>query len=93
MVAAVMAQAGEHPSRTLAEQDDEREATRRERALDERPKAARSNLRFQDRRGADLEARSAEPDIPKVGRVRFRWTKDLPVGKRANANDRITGAR
>ncbi|GLX18069.1 hypothetical protein Slala02_22330 [Streptomyces lavendulae subsp. lavendulae] len=31
--------------------------------------------------------------IPKVGRVRFRWTKDLPVGKRANAQNRITGAR
>jgi putative transposase len=31
--------------------------------------------------------------IPKVGRVRFRWTKDLPVGKRGNAENRITGAR
>ncbi|MBT2489793.1 transposase [Streptomyces sp. ISL-96] len=32
-------------------------------------------------------------NIPKVGRVRFRWTKDLPVGKHANADNRITGAR
>ncbi|MBT2401464.1 RNA-guided endonuclease TnpB family protein [Streptomyces sp. ISL-100] len=32
-------------------------------------------------------------NIPKVGRVRFRWTMDLPVGKRANAENRITGAR
>ncbi|MEV0489303.1 RNA-guided endonuclease InsQ/TnpB family protein [Streptomyces atratus] len=32
-------------------------------------------------------------NIPKVGRVRFRWTKDLPVGKRADQNNRITGAR
>lgn len=32
-------------------------------------------------------------NIPKVGRVRFRWTKDLPVGKRANQDNRITGAR
>jgi hypothetical protein len=33
------------------------------RTLDERLKAARSNLRFQDRRVADLEARLAEsPD-------------------------------
>ncbi|MBV6701908.1 transposase [Kitasatospora aureofaciens] len=32
-------------------------------------------------------------NIPKVGRVRFRWTKDLPIGKRANADNRITGAR
>nr|WP_281404189.1 transposase [Kitasatospora kifunensis] len=31
--------------------------------------------------------------IPKVGRVRFRWTQDLPVGKRADADNRITGAR
>ncbi|MDN3021618.1 transposase [Streptomyces sp. S.PB5] len=32
-------------------------------------------------------------NLPKVGRVRFRWTKDLPVGKRANKENRITGAR
>ncbi|MFI9211662.1 RNA-guided endonuclease InsQ/TnpB family protein [Streptomyces sp. NPDC053253] len=32
-------------------------------------------------------------NIPKVGRVRFRWTEDLPVGKRANPENRITGAR
>ncbi|MFC9507097.1 RNA-guided endonuclease InsQ/TnpB family protein [Streptomyces sp. NPDC057002] len=32
-------------------------------------------------------------NIPKIGRVRFRWTKDLPVGKRANKDNRITGAR
>ncbi|MDX3638363.1 transposase [Streptomyces sp. MB09-02B] len=32
-------------------------------------------------------------NLPKVGRVRFRWTKDLPVGKRADAGNRITGAR
>ncbi|MCP3820983.1 transposase [Streptomyces sp. A3M-1-3] len=32
-------------------------------------------------------------NIPKIGRIRFRWTKDLPVGKRANTDSRITGAR
>lgn len=32
-------------------------------------------------------------NLPKLGRVRFRWTRDLPVGKRANAENRITGAR
>lgn len=32
-------------------------------------------------------------NIPKLGRVRFRWTKDLPVGKHANAQNRVTGAR
>jgi putative transposase len=32
-------------------------------------------------------------NIPKVGRVRFRWTKDLPIGKNANTDNKITGAR
>ena len=32
-------------------------------------------------------------NLPKIGRVRFRWTKDLPVGKRADTENRITGAR
>ncbi|WP_406364320.1 RNA-guided endonuclease InsQ/TnpB family protein [Streptomyces sp. NBC_01579] len=32
-------------------------------------------------------------NLPKVGRVRFRWTKELPVGRRANRDNRITGAR
>ncbi|MGW2933713.1 RNA-guided endonuclease InsQ/TnpB family protein [Streptomyces sp. NPDC001156] len=32
-------------------------------------------------------------NIPKVGRVRFRWTRDLPVGKKADADNRNTGAR
>jgi putative transposase len=32
-------------------------------------------------------------NIPEVGRVRFRWTRDLPVGKKANKENRITGAR
>ncbi|MFF0065612.1 RNA-guided endonuclease InsQ/TnpB family protein [Streptomyces sp. NPDC005279] len=31
--------------------------------------------------------------IPKVGRVRFRWAKDLPVGKHPDKENRITGAR
>ncbi|QRX97159.1 transposase [Streptomyces noursei] len=31
--------------------------------------------------------------IPKIGLVRFRWTKALPVGKRADKLNRITGAR
>ncbi|WP_241776109.1 RNA-guided endonuclease InsQ/TnpB family protein [Streptomyces exfoliatus] len=32
-------------------------------------------------------------NIPKVGRVRFRWTKDLPVGRHGGAENQITGAR
>lgn len=38
-----------------------RQLTADNRTLDERGKAARSNLRFQDRRIADLEARVADP--------------------------------
>ncbi len=123
-ITSAMAEAGERRSRTLAEQDDEREATWRERALnaedalkaahveilaqrtrigellgqirdleaewteeaiqrittenttlkqrvrqlttgnrtlEERLQAARSNLRFHDRRVADLDARLADP--------------------------------
>ncbi|MFC1440779.1 transposase [Streptacidiphilus sp. N1-10] len=32
-------------------------------------------------------------NIPKLGRVRFRWTRDLPVGRHADTANRITGAR
>jgi putative transposase len=32
-------------------------------------------------------------NLPKIGRVRFRWTKDLPVGKHPGKDNRITGAR
>ncbi|MEU6376058.1 transposase [Streptomyces sp. NPDC046909] len=32
-------------------------------------------------------------NLPKIGRVRFRWTKDLSVGKKATKDSRITGAR
>lgn len=32
-------------------------------------------------------------NLPKIGRVRFRWTKGLPVGRRADRENRITGAR
>ncbi|WTA44400.1 transposase [Streptomyces sp. NBC_00842] len=32
-------------------------------------------------------------NIPKLGRVRFRWTKNLPVGRQADGDNRITGAR
>ncbi|MEV0038242.1 hypothetical protein [Streptomyces sp. NPDC050804] len=41
-----------------------RQLTTDNRTLDERLKAARSNLRFQDRRVADLEARLTEPEPP-----------------------------
>ncbi|UYB37773.1 hypothetical protein SLV14_000033 [Streptomyces sp. Je 1-4] len=41
-----------------------RQLTTDNRTLDERLKAARSNLRFQGRRVADLEARPAEPGPP-----------------------------
>ncbi|MEU1599660.1 transposase [Streptomyces sp. NPDC005708] len=32
-------------------------------------------------------------NLSKIGRVRFRWTKSLPVGKHATTDNRITGAR
>jgi hypothetical protein len=41
-----------------------------DRTLDERLKAARSNLRFQDRRIADLEARLTEPSNPTASTCR-----------------------
>lgn len=31
--------------------------------------------------------------VPKVGMIRFRWTKDLPVGKHADVKNKVTGAR
>ncbi|MFE3221727.1 RNA-guided endonuclease InsQ/TnpB family protein [Streptomyces antimycoticus] len=31
--------------------------------------------------------------VPKIGHVLFRWTRDLPVGKRADKENRVTGAR
>ncbi|MFF0107586.1 RNA-guided endonuclease InsQ/TnpB family protein [Streptomyces hirsutus] len=42
---------------------------------------------------ARVHRRWGQVNLPKVGRVRFRWTKDLPVGKHATAENRITGAR
>jgi putative transposase len=30
---------------------------------------------------------------PKIGHILFRWTKDLPVGKRADKLNKVTGAR
>ncbi|WP_017584256.1 RNA-guided endonuclease InsQ/TnpB family protein [Nocardiopsis valliformis] len=40
-----------------------------------------------------LNRRWGQVKIPKVGRVKFRWTRDLPIGKQANKDNRITGAR
>ncbi|GHG30978.1 RNA-guided endonuclease InsQ/TnpB family protein [Streptomyces zaomyceticus] len=31
--------------------------------------------------------------VPKIGYALFRWTRDLPVGRRADSENRITGAR
>ncbi|MFE5946132.1 RNA-guided endonuclease InsQ/TnpB family protein [Streptomyces sp. NPDC056480] len=31
--------------------------------------------------------------VPKIGHVLFRWTRDLPVGKHADKENRVTGAR
>ncbi|MFI6855520.1 RNA-guided endonuclease InsQ/TnpB family protein [Streptomyces sp. NPDC050416] len=32
-------------------------------------------------------------NLPRIGRIRFRWTKDLPIGKHASTENRISGAR
>ncbi|BAJ33243.1 MULTISPECIES: hypothetical protein [Kitasatospora] len=66
-VAAVTARAGERRTRTLTDQDDAREATWCERALNAEGalKAARSDLRFQDRRGVDPEAHLLGPPVGK----------------------------
>ncbi|WP_329307146.1 DUF6262 family protein [Streptomyces sp. NBC_01260] len=55
-VAAAMTQAGEHPARTLAEQNDEREATWRERALnaEDALKAAHTEILTQRTRIGEL---------------------------------------
>ncbi|MFJ9828871.1 RNA-guided endonuclease InsQ/TnpB family protein [Streptomyces sp. NPDC101160] len=31
--------------------------------------------------------------VPKIGHVLFRWTRDLPVGRRADKGNRVSGAR
>lgn len=54
-IAAAMTPAGETPVR---------QRTTDNRTLDERLKAARSTLRFQDRRVADVEGRLTEPGPP-----------------------------
>jgi hypothetical protein len=68
-VAAAIADADERRGQALTDLDDQHQATRRERALnadnrtlEECLTAARSTLRFQDRRIADLEAQLTEPE-------------------------------
>lgn len=58
----------------------------------------RSEMTVDIPQGRDLQIKRVHRrwgmvNIPKVGRVRFRWTKDLPVGNAANPDNRITGAR
>ncbi|MFE5593877.1 RNA-guided endonuclease InsQ/TnpB family protein [Streptomyces sp. NPDC056549] len=40
-----------------------------------------------------VHRRWGQVNLPKIGRVRFRWTKGLPVGKAAGSESRLTGAR
>lgn len=58
----------------------------------------RSQMSVDIPQGRDLHIQRAHRrwgmvNIPKLGRVRFRWTRNLPVGKRADKENRITGAR
>ncbi|MGD3112127.1 DUF6262 family protein [Streptomyces sp. YGL11-2] len=68
-VAAAMAQAGEHQSRTLAEQDDEREATWRERALNAEDvlKAAHTEILAQRTQIGEL--------LGQIRDLRAEWTE------------------
>ena len=69
-VAAAMAQAGERRTRTLAEQDDEREATWRERALnaEEGLKAAHAEILTQRTRIGEL--------LGQIRDLRAEWTEE-----------------
>ncbi|MGW9382350.1 DUF6262 family protein [Streptomyces albidoflavus] len=69
-VAAAMDQAGEQRSRLLAEQDDEREATWRERALnaEDALKAAHSEILAQRTRNGELLGRIRDLEV--------EWTED-----------------
>ena len=69
-VSAAMAQAGEHQSRTLAEQDDEREATWRERALnaEEALKAAHTEILTQRIRIGQL--------LGQIRDLQAEWTEE-----------------
>ncbi|MGW6960972.1 RNA-guided endonuclease InsQ/TnpB family protein [Streptomyces chartreusis] len=46
-----------------------------------------------DLQNVPLNRRWGRMWAPKIGHVHFRWTKDLPVGKRAGKLDKVTGAR
>ncbi|WP_086711385.1 DUF6262 family protein [Streptomyces antimycoticus] len=69
-VAAAMTQAGEHRSRTLADQDDEREATWRERALnaEDALKAAHAEILVQRTRIGEL--------LGQVRDLEAEWTQE-----------------
>ncbi|WP_229898386.1 RNA-guided endonuclease InsQ/TnpB family protein [Streptomyces finlayi] len=58
-----------------------------------RTRAAIDIPQGRDLRITRLTRRWGQCWVPMVGWVRFRWTKDLPVGKRADKNNRVTGAR
>ncbi|MFI1253720.1 RNA-guided endonuclease InsQ/TnpB family protein [Streptomyces netropsis] len=58
-----------------------------------RTRAAIDIPQGRDLRIKRLTRRWGQVWVPLVGLVRFRWTKDVPVGKRADKDNRITGAR
>jgi putative transposase len=58
----------------------------------------RSRMAVDVPQGRDLHIKRitghvGEVDLPKVGRVRFRWTKNLPGVTRGGPTGRVTGAR
>ncbi|WP_156185024.1 RNA-guided endonuclease InsQ/TnpB family protein [Allosalinactinospora lopnorensis] len=58
----------------------------------------RSRMAIDVPQGRDLGIRRVNrrwgvAKVPKIGMVRFRWTTDMPVGKHADAHNKVTGAR
>ncbi|MDI3419479.1 RNA-guided endonuclease InsQ/TnpB family protein [Streptomyces luteolus] len=58
----------------------------------------RSRMAIDIPQGRDLQIvrlnrRWGRMRVPKIGLVLFRWTKDLPVGKRSDKANKVTGAR
>ncbi|MFH9722276.1 RNA-guided endonuclease InsQ/TnpB family protein [Streptomyces sp. NPDC017254] len=58
----------------------------------------RSRMAIDIPQGRDLQIvrlnrRCGRMRVPKIGHVLFRWTRDLPVGKHADKENRVTGAR
>lgn len=93
-VAAAMTQAGEHPARTLAEQNDEREATWRERALnaEDALKAAHTEILTQRTRIGELLGHIRDLEVEWTEETIQRITAENTNLKSASASSPPTTA-